>query len=149
MGNLTIGMQISRLFRCRGTPGGATLLLLGLLLLRALVPSGFMLAQVDGGVSFVLCQPEAMATGHDQHHHASHHLANHDGSGGHDSSPSFHGDTGCPFAQSAGASLLPSLPLLAGGTALLSQAAPRPATQTLPKFGPPRQQSPRGPPSLA
>src|ERR1700690_129224 len=35
--------------------GRARLLVLGLLFLRALVPAGFMLAQVDSGIALVLC----------------------------------------------------------------------------------------------
>lgn len=117
-----------------------------MLLLRALVPSGFMLAQVDGGLSLVLCEAEAMTagphtTGH--HHHAG---ALHSG---HDSDPSFHGDTGCPYAQSGAASLLPTLPRLAGTAPALSFPAPPRVAQTITGSGPPRQQSPRGPPALA
>jgi hypothetical protein len=40
-------------------PGWASLLVLGLVLLRGLVPAGFMLAPVDGHLAFVLCDADA------------------------------------------------------------------------------------------
>lgn len=130
-------------------PGWASVLVLGLFFLRALVPAGFMLAPVDGNLAFVLCDIDlpvpamsagAMPAGH--HHmpmgmdHAAH---------GHGA----HGDQSCPYAQSGGPAPLPTLPVLAGGTAFGHPRLPAAITQTLLSFGPVRQPSSRGPPQLA
>jgi hypothetical protein len=123
-------------------PGWATLFVLGALFLRALVPAGFMLA--PGRLELVLCDVEMSAGelgGHHHHHPGHDNAAHHDG---------VHGDPTCPYAQSAGPAPLPSLPVLAAGSASSDQlAAPTSVTQTLLSFGPPRQQSSRGPPHLA
>jgi len=123
-------------------PGWATLLVLGLLFLRALVPAGFMLAQVDGRLAFVLCDAETPAGEHPhQHHHAAYaNAAHHEG---------MHGDPTCPYAQSAGPAPLPTLPAIAGATGVDQLDLPVAVTQTLLSFGPARQQTPRGPPTLA
>jgi hypothetical protein len=115
-----------------------------MLFLRAMVPAGFMLAPVDGHLGVVLCEPGVMAAGHDHHDHGHHHhpgneLAAHHGT---------HGDPTCPYAQSAGSAPLPTLPVLTAGPIPDRLAAPPAATQTLLTFGPPRQQTSRGPPSL-
>ena len=124
-------------------PGWATLLLFGLVLLRALVPAGFMLAPVEGRFAFVLCDGNMSAGGHQHHHH--HH--DHDDAVHHNG---VHEDPSCPYAQSSGPAPLPTLPMLAVGGAPASQlVAPASVTQTLLRFGPTRQQTPRGPPSLA
>jgi hypothetical protein len=115
----------------------ATLLLLGMLLLRALVPAGFMLAPVDGSLVFVLCEPGVLGG----HHHATHdHAAHHHGA---------HADSSCPYAQSAGPAPLPTLPVLAGGGVSELVVSPAALTQTFLHSGPPRQESRRGPPRLA
>jgi hypothetical protein len=164
--------------RYRSIPQWATLVVFGMLLLRALVPAGFMLAPVDGHLAFVLCEPGVMASGNmmasgdamapdmmasgdamapdmmasgdamasmdHQHHHDHHHpgndLAAHHGA---------HPDPTCPYAQSAGSAPLPSLPVLTAGPIPDRLAAPPAVTQTRLTFGPPRQQTSRGPPSLA
>jgi hypothetical protein len=127
-------------------PGWASLLVLGLVLLRALVPAGFMLAPVAGHPALVLCDDDAptpagavpaihrhmhMAMGHAAHRH-----------GG-------HADPTCPYAQSGGPAPLPSLPVLAGSTTFERPQLPAAITQTLLCFGPIRQPSSRGPPHLA
>jgi hypothetical protein len=120
------------------------MLVLAALCLRAVVPAGFMLAPVDGRVSFVLCDPavlaaaHAMHTAHDPaiHGHAAHH---------HDS----HVDPTCPYAQSAGPAPLPTLPALAGGPVSVGLLLPTEFAQIFVQFGPTRQQFPRGPPQLA
>jgi len=123
-------------------PGWATLLVLGALFLRALIPAGFMLAPVDGRLEFILCDAE-MPAGESQRHH---HHPGHDNAAHHDG---VHGDPTCPYAQSAGPAPLPTLPVLAGAASLDQLPAPAALTQTLLSFGPPRQQSSRGPPHLA
>jgi len=113
---------------------------LPVLLLRAAIPAGFMVASVDGAWQIVLCQPQMMAGGHHHHHH--HHSDSQDPT-------SSDVDPTCPYAQSAGPALMPTLPvvpIVAVMHRLQPQAA---AAQTRLTFGPPRQQFPRGPPSLA
>lgn len=109
---------------------------LPVLLLRAAIPAGFMAASVDGTLQIVLCQPGAMGAGH--HHHP----------GAPDSVPS-HVDPTCPYAQSAGPALMPTLPVLPAVAMLHRLEPPTASTQTQLRYGPPRQQSPRGPPTLA
>jgi hypothetical protein len=125
--------------RYRSIPKWTTLLVFGMLFLRALVPAGFMLAPVDGRLAFVLCEPGVMAAGH-HHHHPGNDLATH-----HDGA---HSDPTCPYAQSAGSAPLPTLPVLTAGPIPDRRVAPLAATQTFLTFGPPRQQTSRGPPSL-
>lgn len=121
--------------------------LLPVLLLRAAVPAGFMAASVDGALQIVLCQPgmmgtPGMAAGAAHHHH---HL--HAGQGS--TSMPAEVDPTCPYAQSTGPALMPSLPVLPV-VAAMHRLEARPAmSQTQLKFGPPRQQSPRGPPLIA
>jgi hypothetical protein len=120
------------------SPGWTTLLVLGMLLLRALVPAGFMLAPVDGSLAVVLCNPQVPAGGH-QH-------------AGHDHAAHQHGvlaDPTCPYAQSTGPGPLPTLPVLAGGAVFDLLVPPAAVTQTFLRFGPTRQQTSRGPPYLA
>lgn len=120
--------------------GWATLLVLGMLFLRALVPAGFMLAPGDGRLAVVLCEAEISAGGHQHHHHPGHdNPAHHDGA---------HRDSKCPYAQSAGPAPLPTLPALAHTAVIGEPVAPADVTQTLLRFGPTRQQTPRGPPPL-
>ena len=111
-------------------------LVLPLLALRALVPSGFMASSVAGSMQMVFCEPGAMA-GH-------HHPAAHDG--GHHSKAV---DQTCPFAQSAGPAPLPSIPVLAADSAPSGVEPILTVSQTAPASGPERQQTPRGPPTLA
>ncbi len=110
-------------------------LLLPLLAVRALVPAGFMAAPVAGSVQIVFCDAGAMAG----HHHAGH-------DGGHHSPVA---DPTCPFAQSAGPAPLPSIPVLAADAAPHSFERILAVSQTAPASGPERQQTPRGPPTLA
>ncbi len=130
-------------------PGWASLLVLGLVLLRGLVPAGFMLAPVDGYLAFVLCDADApmpatpagaMPASHHHMHMAMDHAAHGHGA---------HGDPTCPYAQSGGPAPLPTLPVLAGGTTFERPQLPAAITQTLLGFGPIRQTSSRGPPHLA
>ncbi len=104
------------------------------LALRALIPAGFMAASVDGAWQIVLCQPELMAGAHHHHH-------------GQDSGSTVVDPT-CPYAQSAGPALMPTLPALPAPAALHRAEQVLAITQTRLSFGPPRQQSPRGPPAL-
>jgi len=130
--------------RTSGGPWWATLIVLGILCLRALVPAGFMLAPVDGRVSFVLCDPSVLGDSHRMHmghDHASHEHAGHH----HDA----HVDPTCPYAQSAGPAPLPTLPVLAAGPIAVGMRLPTDLVQFFIQFGPTRQQLPRGPPPLA
>ena len=112
---------------------------LPVLLLRAAIPAGFMAASVDGTWQIVLCEPEMMAGGHHHHHHHA---------GTQDSMPSDMDPT-CPYAQSAGPALMPTLPLLPTVAVMHRLQLQTAAAQTRLTFGPPRQQFPRGPPPLA
>jgi hypothetical protein len=105
------------------------------LALRALIPAGFMAASVDGAWQIVLCRPEVMAGGHHHHHGQRSGVAV--------------GDPTCPYAQSAGPALMPTLPELPASASMHGAAQPQAMTQTRLTFGPPRQQTPRGPPLLA
>jgi len=135
-------------------PGWAALLILGLVFLRGLVPPGFMLAPVDGALAFIICDldlPVALApsvpmpAGHHHMHMAHMHMAADDTAHEHGA----HGDSTCPYAQSAGPAPLPTLPVLAAGTTFQQPPLPAAVTQTLLGFGPIRQPSSRGPPHLA
>jgi len=110
-------------------------------LLRSLVPAGFMLGPVEGRIAFVLCDGKMSVGGH-QHYHYPHRddAADHDG---------VHGDPTCPYAQSSGPAPLPTLPMLVGGIPASQSVTASGVAQTLLRFGPARQQTPRGPPSLA
>lgn len=119
-------------------PGRATLLVLGMLFLRALIPAGFMLAPVDDGLTVVVCDAEMSAGEHQHHHHPGH-----DGDTHHDGA---HGDPTCPYAKSAGPAPLPAFPVLAGGAIYDQLVPPVAITQTVPASGPPRQHTSRGPP---
>ncbi len=111
-------------------------LILPLLLSRALVPAGFMLAAADGSLAVVLCESgpgHAVHAGHGHHHPGRPHAS----------------DPTCPFAQSAGAAPLPTLPALAAQS-LAPTASPVAAReQRLAPSGPARQHTARAPPRFA
>ena len=115
----------------------AVSLVFAMLCLRAMVPAGYMLALVDGGLAVVRC--DAAATGSSAHHRAGH------DHGGHDHTQP---DPTCPYAQSAGPAPLPALPALdAVPQAGVAPALTRLSQTRAPLFGPDRQPAPRGPPS--
>ncbi|HVO45980.1 MAG TPA: hypothetical protein VMT29_06550 [Steroidobacteraceae bacterium] len=136
---------------------------LAVLCLRALVPAGFMLAPVDGGLDVVLCDADAAAALHSfgvqhaMHGHvmagdgAAHHhdAAGHPEYAGHSGHHHSHPDPTCPYAQSAGPAPLPALPALPPLQASATRLLPVDFSQTHSQFGPSREQSPRGPPTLA
>ena len=98
----------------------------------------------DGRLAVVLCEAGISAGGHQHHHHPGHdNPAHHDGA---------HRDPNCPYAQSAGPAPLPTLPALEGGRVVFRPEAVTACSLLLKLFltcGPTRQQTPRGPPSLA
>ena len=104
-------------------------MVVALVALRALVPAGFMAAPGRAGPELVFCDTAAT-----HHHHVREHATV---------------DASCPFAQSAAPSPPPALPALAA--AIVPHVFERLAAsaQTALVFGPPRQQSPRGPPESA
>jgi len=130
---------VVRLQRVNRTQVGArrraTLFLLAMLGLRALVPAGFMLAPEDGRLVVVLCDSNApgAAHRHDSHQHAGH----------------THSDPTCPYAQSAGPTPLPALPAITAAPMATVLLLPAQVSQTFVRFGPSRQQSPRAPPQFA
>lgn len=152
--------------RLRDVSRWAAPLVLGMLCLRALVPAGFMLVPVEGGLAYVLCDQDAVRLGNGRHGesdpHASGPTGHHHEAGGaalaragqhhHHDGPAhhhLHPDPTCPYAQSSGPAPLPVLPQITGAaTVLLADTAiERPQTNS--HFGPERQHSPRGPPLSA
>lgn len=106
-------------------------ILLPVLVLRALVPAGFMAAATgDGGVHMQFCAHAGM--------HGSHAPDSRQGA-----------DPRCPFAQSASPAPLPVLPVMEPGVQLRASDQPLLVIRTAGAFGPRRQQTPRGPPTLA
>ena len=124
------------------SPAWATLFVLGMLCLRALVPPGYMLAPAQEHAAMVLCHAampwseraqNSVKSGRDA-------TAHHGGA---------HSDPDCPYAQSAGPAPLPTLPALAQATLCVPDDASVRVTQNFSTCGPTRRQSPRGPPSPA
>jgi Protein of unknown function (DUF2946) len=110
--------------------------LLPLLLLRALVPVGFMPAIGTASLGLVFCEPQAHA-GH--HHHA----------GAEGSHPGGHAKyADCPYAQSASPALLADVhePVLAPAIVAIASTA---CDHLAPRAPPPRHRAPRGPPILS
>jgi hypothetical protein len=111
--------------------------LLPVLVLRALIPTGFMLEFADGRMSMVLCSGVVHTPG--QHDH-------HGGSGS--NAQSHQGGSLCPFAAALGVPALvaASMPIVlpAPVQALHSFAVPLDSP-----FGPERTQQSRAPPALA
>ena len=114
---------------------GACFLLL-MLCLRALVPAGFMVAEVDGTVGVVLCDTDAPGVHGHQHHgdHQNHHHACLDSS--------------CPYAQSAGPAPLAATADIADVRLAVLQPLPQASSQLEAQFGPSREQQPRAPPRI-
>ena len=111
---------------------------LAMLCLRALVPAGFMLASVDGQLAVVLCDADAAR--------AAHHDAGQDHPGHHHH---LQLDPTCPYAQSAGPAPLPAQPAVGPQPVVTAPALVARRDQVHALCGPPRKQSPRGPPHLA
>ena len=112
--------------------------------LRALIPTGYMLAAVDGHTRLVVCQ--VAIHGFAQMAHASGvvHAAgmHHDGHGA-------SGPEHCPYALSGGASLLAAHHEPAEPYYSLLQPAPAPILHSVSAAPPARYHAPRGPPSPA
>jgi hypothetical protein len=146
---IVAGMMRLGLNRLRhgGARHWAAPFVLAMLCLRAFIPAGFMLASVDGQLAVVLCDTDAaaLAQGHVGHHHAPGHYV-HDHAAGHHHAQT---DPTCPYAQSSGPAPLPALPVLAAVQIATLSAPPIQVAQIHSRFGPTRQQSPRGPPRLA
>jgi hypothetical protein len=125
-----------------------------LLVLRALIPTGFMLSVHAGQLQLMFCpsgvvQPLVSSKTMQQHAHAEHHQGMHHADGADHSSPSHDDDNApCPFSLVASATVC-DIPYLAGAA-----DAPRDepfAYLSAPTFrvGPVRADRIRGPPSLA
>jgi hypothetical protein len=134
---------VSRL-RNGGARHWAAPFVLAMLCLRAFIPAGFMLAPVDGQLAVVLCDTDAAPLARDHHQAPGHYV--HDHAAGHHHSQT---DPTCPYAQSSGPAPLPALPVLAAVQIATLSAPPIQVAQIHSRFGPTRQQSPRGPPRLA
>ncbi|MEI6458198.1 MAG: hypothetical protein WCP04_04645 [Pseudomonadota bacterium] len=101
--------------------------LLPLLLLRALVPMGFMASVADGAVRYTFCDGAAHTLPH----------------------TSAAGDHACPFAQSAGAAPLSALVVMAAHAPSHTDAAPTFNSPFPGLAGPARQHRARAPPLLS
>jgi hypothetical protein len=122
-----------------------TATLLPLLVLRAVIPFGFMPMAADGRLSIELCPgegalPSAIAAGHSQHSHTSGH---HGGS-----SPDTHQGP-CLFAAGASPAVAPTVLAFAAPPAVQTPCAARDGacTVSLPTIH--RTQSARAPPQFA
>lgn len=131
------GMRFGAKHSRNGSHGAAPWVL-AMLCLRALVPAGFMLAPVEGQLAVVLCDADAAR--------AAHHHAGQDHPGHHHH---LQLDPTCPYAQSAGPAPLPALPAMDPQPVVSTPIPVVHLGQVYAPCGPPRQQSPRGPPHLA
>jgi hypothetical protein len=113
--------------------------LLAALLLRALVPAGFMPAVAAGSLALVFCEPGVLGAGAHAHRH--HPGPDGAGSGGHCAS------TECPFAQSA-APVLPSVVPLLHAPPRLARLAPLRREDQVQRSAPARHAAARGPPAF-
>jgi len=106
-----------------------------MLLLRALVPAGYMLAPEDGRLALVLCDAGAPRGAH-------HHDAHHPG-------PHTHGGPNCPYAQSSGPAPLADAPTATAAAIAARVRLPAEVSQTALQPGPLRQLPARAPPQTA
>lgn len=111
------------------------LLLLAALVLRALVPTGYMLETAAGHLQLRFCEAQA---GVHHHQHAGHALPGHD----------TRAHPGCSYALSAAPALSASPATLAAPSAATAASLPRHYPGAKARFGPPRLESARGPPEL-
>lgn len=112
--------------------------LIALVMLRALMPVGYMPVAIDGHLDIVLCDGQGglPPASHAHHHH-------HGGKGA--PQGAVHGDEGCTYAQSAHAALAPTLdPGVARASPLV--LASMALQQGLIAEAPFRHSAPRGPP---
>jgi hypothetical protein len=109
------------------------------LALRALIPTGFMLAPVDGHAQIVIC-PAGL-------HEASH--AHHAGAAAGHAAGSAHAADQCPFALAGGPGFIGAAPDLAQPYFVLLQPPPTVALASVAVPPPLRHHAPRGPPALA
>lgn len=117
----------------RSRPHHLLILLLPLLALRAMLPTGFMPTPAEGELRLVLCSEGLLPQADD--------------AAGSDHPPSTAGE--CPFAQTAFQAPPPQF-LVLGTAPLSARAALPPASQWLPpSTGPPRTAGARAPPALS
>lgn len=128
----------------RRTRKSIWLALLPLLLLRGLVPAGYMIEANAGGLSIVVCESgiykDAVIAGSAEHHHHDHH-----GTSG-DTSSAAHDHSICPFAIAAVGAPTPDLPaIVAVVSTEIGRVVDEPVVQSG-LFGPSRTQQSRAPP---
>jgi hypothetical protein len=122
------------------------------ILLRALIPAGFMIGQVDGHASWVVCAPGLERAAH---HHAADPplMAGMDHGGGTNPASGIdhaaHAAAHCPFALAAGAGLLAQAPTPADAYFVQLRPPPAAVVHSIPAAPPWRHHAPRGPPTLA
>ncbi len=115
--------------------------LLALVLMRSLIPAGFMPAWVDGALALIVCDGQAYSADTGAAAHSHHHGAGHSGT----AHPS--GDD-CSYAQSANPALAFAIDLTPAGSQSLSWDV-QAFHASVPVSAPRRYRSARGPPALA
>jgi hypothetical protein len=145
-------VNVAPSLRLRHRPSRLGVLAVAVFCLRSLIPTGCMLATVDGHARLVLCPASvqragsmdtaghalAMADGMAMDHGAMHH-------GEHAAAGAEH----CPFAMSGGASLFASNQQPVEPFYLLLQPGRAPPIDSVANSPPLRFHAPRGPPSLS
>lgn len=143
-------MNASPLLRARRCPPWLGVLAVAVFGLRALVPSGYMLAVVDGHTRLVMCAAGfRLASGMPDMPGMTHDGAMDSSADGNRVAHAAPDSAHCPYALSSGAGLPgrlaePQLPFF-----VLLQPTRAPAVESVPVPPPPRFHAPRGPPSLA
>ena len=129
------------------------------LCLKALVPTGYMIAPVDGHARLVMC-PAGIHQPSTMHHGAGvtamdaagdMHMAHveHPAAAIHAAHAAQHAAADCPFALAAAAALAADAPASAEPYFILLPNAPPVYVASFPAVPPLRHHAPRGPPSLA
>ncbi|HMI36360.1 MAG TPA: DUF2946 family protein [Steroidobacteraceae bacterium] len=126
------------------------------LAMRAAVPTGFMVGQAGGHLSFVLCPVVGSTLAlHGVAAESSKHLLHHHSGGAASTSPldahAAHHLTAaasCPFALATGAALLSQVLKTPDPYYTALRPVLVPAVHSYPAAPPPRHQAPRGPPAL-
>ena len=126
------------------------------LAMRAAVPTGFMVGQAGGHLSFVLCpavgSPHVLpgVAAEPSAHLLHHHLGGAAGPSPLDAHAAHHltASASCPFALASGAALLSQALKTPDPYYTALRPAPAPAVYSYPAAPPLRHQAPRGPPAL-
>lgn len=145
-------MNANPLLRARRRPLWLGVLAVAGFGLRALIPTGYMLATVDGHARLILCPAGVHYTGGTaatDHGMAMGHGAMDPAAGMHHANHAAQGAEHCPFALSVGASLAAANQAPAEPYFALLQPARPPLIHSASTAPPRRYHAPRGPPSPA